>query len=318
MLRWARLPAAVFVLVFAGSLAYFELLAGGTASTSRPTAESGRLVVTYSATARNPDRGFLGTVALDGSDLRNVIEPPGGGRLAVNASPAVSPDGDTAAFQRAVAGPGGGHLPHVYVIPLDGSKPQRRLTRGAPAELDPTWSPDGKRIAFARQVDGRFDLFAWEADGSGLSRLTKTPRVDELAPAWSPDGASIAFARYENGVERGPGDLWLMSASGGGERRVRGGDGHDYSGPAWSPDGKQLALLMDGHVAVTDRTGAAVRGLTADEELKESRPSWSSDGSRIAFTRDPGSIVITTPSGSNERRVPFDQAATGVAWVAER
>jgi Tol biopolymer transport system component len=326
MLRWARVPAAAFVLVFAGSLAYFELLDGGTASTSRPAAstsrpaaEPGRLVVTYSATARNPDRGFLGTVALDGSDLRNVIEPPGGGRLAVNASPAVSPGGDTAAFQRAVAGPGGGHLPHIYVIPLDGSKPERRLTRGAAAEVDPTWSHDGKRIVFARQVAGRFDLFACAADGSGLTRLTRTPRTDELAPAWSPDGAWIAFARYENGLERGgPGDLWLMSAAGGGERRVRGGDGHDYSGPAWSPDGRQLALLMDGHIAVTDRSGAAVRGLTADEELKESRPSWSSDGSRIAFTRDPGSIVITTPSGSNERKVPFDKAATGVAWVPER
>jgi Tol biopolymer transport system component len=319
MLRWARVPAAVFVLVFAGSLAYFELLDGGTASTPRPAAEPGRLVVTYSATARNPDRGYLGTIALDGSDLRNVIEPPGSGRPAVNASPAVSPGGDTAAFQRAVAGPGGGQLPHIDVIPLDGSKPERRLTRGAAAEVDPTWSPDGKRILFARQVAGRFDLFACAPNGSGLSRLTKTPRVDELAPAWSPDGAQIAFASYENGLERGgPGDLWLMNASGGGERRVRGGDGHDYSGPAWSPDGRRLALLMDGHVAVTDRSGAAVRGLTADEELKESRPSWSPDGSRIAFTRDPGSIVITTPSGSNERKVPFDKAATGVAWVPER
>ena len=75
---------------------------------------------------------------------------------------------------------------------------------------------------------------------------------------------------------------------------------------------------MDGHVALTDRSGAAVRGLTADDELKESRPSWSSDGSRIALTRDPGSIVITTPSGSNERKVPFDKAATGVAWVPAR
>ena len=251
-----------------GSLAYFELLDGGTAFTSRPTADPGPLVVTYSATARNPDRGLLGTIALDGSDLRNVIEPPGGGRLAVNASPAVSPGGDTAAFQRAVAGPGGGHLPHILVIPLDGSKPERRLTNGAGAEVDPTWSPDGNRIAFTRQVAGRFELFACAGDGAGLTRLTATPRVDELAPAWSPDGA-------------------------------------------------QLALLMDGHVAVTDRDGAAVRGLTADEEPKDGRPSWSPDGSRIAFTRDPGSIVISTSRGSNERKVPFDRAATGVAWVAE-
>jgi hypothetical protein len=65
MLRWARVPVAVFALVFAGSLAYFELLDDGAGSSPRSAAKSvsapGRLVVTYSATARNPDRGFLGT-----------------------------------------------------------------------------------------------------------------------------------------------------------------------------------------------------------------------------------------------------------------
>ena len=319
MLRWARVPVAVFALVFADSLAYFELLDDGAGSSPRSAAKSvsapGRLVVTYSATARNPDRGFLGTIALDGSDLRNVIEPPGGNGLAANAAPAVAPDGATAAFQRAVAGPGGPQEPHIYLIRLDGSKPERRLTRGAAAEVDPTWSPDGKRIAFARQVAGHFDLFACAADGSGLRRLTKTAQADELSPAWSPDGARIAFARYENGLEHGPGDLRLMSADGRSDRRVRGGDGHDYSAPAWSPDGALLALLIDGHVAVTDRGGSAVRGLTADEELKESRPSWSPDGARIAFTRDPGSIVITRPDGSHEHAVPFEKAANGVGWV---
>jgi Tol biopolymer transport system component len=66
---------------------------------------------------------------------------------------------------------------------------------------------------------------------------------------------------------------------------------------------------------VTDRGGSAVRGLTADEELKESRPSWSPDGTRIAFTRDPGAIVITRPDGSHEQAVPFEKSANGVAWV---
>jgi Tol biopolymer transport system component len=322
MLGWARVPAAVFVLAFAGSLVYFELdddganPAPGRADAS--TRADGRLVVTYSATARNPDKGFLGTIALDGSDLRNVIEPPGGNRAAANAAPSVAPDGDSAAFQRAVAGPSGGRPPYIYVIPLDGSKPEQRVTSGPAPEVDPTWSPDGKQIAFARRGKGGFDLFACAADGSELTRLTNTRGVDELSPAWSPDGAEIAFARYEKGVENGPGSLWLLTADGRRERRLRGDDGHDYSAPAWSPDGRRLALLMDGHVAVTERDGAAVRGLTADEELKETRPSWSPDGRLIAFTRDPGSIVIVTPAGSGEKRVPFDRAATGVAWMPAR
>jgi TolB protein len=319
MLRWARVPAAVFVLAFAGSLAYFELDDGADSRPGRaaaPAPAHGRLVVTYSATARNPDQGFLGTIRLDGSDLRNAISPPGGDRDAANAAPSLAPGGREVAFQRAVAGPEGAFPPYIHVIPLDGSKPERRITRGRAAEVDPSWSPDGKRIAFARQVEGAFDLFACAPDGSGLERLTDTPGVDELTPAWSPDGAQIAFARYAKGLEHGPGDLFAMTAEGTSERRVRGGDGHDYAAPAWSPDGRRLALLMDGHVAVTDVDGRAVRQLTADEELKETRPSWSPDGTRIAFTRDPGTIHTISPDGSRPEKVPFDQAATGVAWGA--
>ncbi|HEX9306070.1 MAG TPA: hypothetical protein VF894_01190 [Anaeromyxobacter sp.] len=121
MIRWALVPAAVFVLAFAGSLAYFELDDGDHSQPGRaaePAQANGRLVVTYSATADNPDQGFLGSIKLDGSDLQNVIEPPGAGRAANNGAPSVSPDGETVAFQRAVAGPGGGGPPFIYVIPL--------------------------------------------------------------------------------------------------------------------------------------------------------------------------------------------------------
>jgi len=330
MLRWALVPAAVFALAFAGSLAWFALedeggsepgREGGSdpgrAAAARP-AQAGRLVVTYSATPENPDKGFLGTVALDGSDLRNVIEPPGPGRAAANAAPSVAPDAALVAFQRAVAGPGAGEPPYIHSIPLDGSEPERRITRGRDAEVDPAWSPDGERIAFARQGGRGFDLFACAPDGSGLARLTHTPGIDELGPAWSPDGRRLTFARYGKGIENGPGELWLSAADGSDDRRMLGGDGHDYSAPSWSPDGRRLALLVDGHLAVADAGGGALHKLTPAGDLKETRPSWSSDGARIALTRDPGTILTIAPDGSDQVEVPFDKAATGVAWVPAR
>jgi dipeptidyl aminopeptidase/acylaminoacyl peptidase len=322
MLRWALVPAAVFALSFAGSLAWFALdddggPEPGRAAQAKP-AKDGRLVVTYSATARNPDQGFLGTVALDGSDLRNVIEPPGPGRAAANAAPSVAPRGQAAIFQRAVAGPGGPEPPYIYSIPLDGSEPEHRITRGHAAEIDPAWSPDGKRIAFARQMDGAFDLFASAPDGSGLSRLTDTPGVDELGPAWAPDGERLAFARYQEGIEHGPGKLWLARPDGTRARLMLGGGGHDYSAPSWSPDGRRLAFLLDGHLAVVDVGRGALHRLTPDGELKETRPSWSPDGTRIAFTRDPGTILTIAPDGSHQAKVPFDKPANGVAWVPKR
>jgi TolB protein len=320
MLRCALVPAVVFLLAFAGSLVYFELDdAGGSdpGSAAGPARAGDRLAVTYTPTVDDADHGFLGSIKLDGSDLQNVIEPPGAGRAASNGSPSPAPDGKSVAFQRAVAGPDGGGPPFIYVIPLDGSKAERRVTDGDTPEIDPSWSPDGRRIAFARQVHGRFDLFSCRRDGSELVRLTDTPGADELSPAWSPDGGKVAFARYEKGFERGSGELWIANSDGTREEGML-GDEHDYTAPSWSPDGKRIALLKDSLVAVVDADGGSPRPLTPSGEVKETRPSWSPDGARLAFTRDPGKILTMRPDGSHVERIPFDRAANGVAWVPER
>jgi Tol biopolymer transport system component len=317
VVRWAALPAAVFALVFGTSLAYFELSGDdGDPEARRAAARAespGRLVVTYSLTAQDVAQGFLATIASDGSDLRNLIEPPREGGAAI-ASPSVSPDGQMAAFQLATVGPGSPAPPYIHVIPLDGSKPEQRVTRGGAAEVDPAWSPDGKRLAFARRLRGGFDLFLCAPDGSGLARLTNTPGVNELSPAWSPDGTRIAFARYARGAQNGSGDLWVADVDGGDERRLF-GDEHDYWAPAWSPDGRRLALLMDAHVAVADADGGAPRQLMTGPN-SETRPSWSPDGARIAFTRNPGTLHTIEPDGLRPANVPFERAASGVAWAA--
>jgi TolB protein len=310
LLHWARVPVAVFVLAFVTSLGYFELDDGEGAAGPREEQHgetTGRLVVTYSATAEDPTRGFLAGLALDGSDRRTVVDPRGG--AAVNVAPSVAADGVSVAFQRSEEG----EPPYIHLVPLDGSKPERRLTRGHAPEVDPTWSPHGDRIAFSREVNGSFDLFACSRNGSELVRLTATPGVDELGAVWSPGNDRIAFARYDDGSDKGSGDLWITSTDGRMEQS-RLGDDHDYGSPSWSPDARRLAFLMDGHVAIMDAEGGVPQQLTPPGELKETRPSWSPDGRRIAFTRDPGTIVTMNPDGSGPRRVPLDAAANGVAW----
>ncbi|MGH2743114.1 MAG: TolB family protein, partial [Thermoleophilaceae bacterium] len=270
------MPVAAFALAFAGSLLYFSLADGdGSGDAPAPAAAppdrsagrrgapaEGRLVVTFNAAADEPGKGYLARVALDGSVARMLLEPPRRGRLASNAAPAVSPDGTTVAFQRALAGPSRGLPPFVYLMGLDGSGAERRLTRGRAAEVDPAWSPDGTRIAFSREVGGRFDLFASAPGGSALKRLSRTPDADEFSLGWSPDGSRIVFARYERGVEHGSGDLLLANADGTGERLLL-GDEHDYSSPAWSPDGRRIALIRDGHLAVMGADGTTPRPLEA-------------------------------------------------------
>ena len=105
MLRWAAVPVVVFALTFAGSLAYFVIDDGDDSSGTPAPTPGGRLVVTYTPAVDDADHGYLASLRLDGSDLQNVIEPPGSG-AASNGSPSVAPGGRRVAFQRAVAGPG--------------------------------------------------------------------------------------------------------------------------------------------------------------------------------------------------------------------
>ena len=88
----------------------------------------------------------------------------------------------------------------------------KQLTRGAYPASAPAFSPDGKRIAFARLGAG---IFSMNLDGTGVRRLTSNGR-DRL-PAWSPDGTTIAFGSGD--AEKGFG-LYLMHADGTDVRRL--------------------------------------------------------------------------------------------------
>src|SRR5437763_3126708 len=95
----------------------------------------------------------------------------------------------------------------------------RRLTTER-AITRPTWSPDGNRIAFARTVPGNSDIYAMNADGTNVTRLT-FDTLREYTPAWSPDGSMIAFIRYSDAPAAGPPSpthLTVMTADGSGRR----------------------------------------------------------------------------------------------------
>ncbi len=80
----------------------------------------------------------------------------------------------------------------LWVMQADG-RHKRRLTQSH--ESDASWSPDGKRVVFVRELPrNRSDIFVINADGTGLHRLTRTEAA-ESEPAWSADGERIVFIR---------------------------------------------------------------------------------------------------------------------------
>ncbi len=116
--------------------------------------------------------------------------------------------------------------------------------------FNPTWSPDGKQIAFSAQVGGVTDLFVYDLDSGQQRRLTNDAYAD-LEPAWSPDGSQIAFVtdRFTTSLDDlsyGDYQLAVIDVRGSGQiRQLPHLPKAKHINPQWSPDGKSLYFLGD-------------------------------------------------------------------------
>jgi len=147
----------------------------------------------------------------------------------------------------------------IYTMNADGTG-LTRLTDNATGDLDPDWSPDGKRIVFTSDRDAAspgtaFDLYAMNTDGSRVTRLTFEGRVFRL-PFWAPGGKEIAFTADDG--------IYKMNADGTGLTFLTGGSSELSS--VWSDDGKQIAFssARDGdlEVYVMNADGTGITRLT--------------------------------------------------------
>ena len=180
----------------------------------------------------------------------------------------------------------------LYVVNADGSG-KRKLAPAARGT--PSWSPDGRKIAFGGAVVN--------ADGSGLQVLARR----HTSPAWSPDGRKIAYT-----------GVYVVNADGSGERIVGQGGGW-Y--PRWSPDGRMIAFVrreagpgrFNFDIYVVNARGGPARNLTRTPAY-EVDPAWSPDGRSIAFARG-GDIWLMNADGSGQRRLTSGAARDRVpAW----
>jgi TolB protein len=102
-------------------------------------------------------------------------------------------------------------------------------------DVDPSWSPDGTRIVYAKDVTGRRALqIVLREMATGVERQLTESSGSNFHPAWSPDGGSIVFTSTRERT----GDIYVMRADGSDERLLTFNDsGAENRHPAWSSDG---------------------------------------------------------------------------------
>jgi Tol biopolymer transport system component len=196
----------------------------------------------------------------------------------------------------AQSGPGLGFAPQVFVVRSDGSG-LRQLTKGEGPKSHPTWSPDGRRLAYVDRGIRVLTLSTGKA-----RRLSRSRRTGAASAAWSPRRDELVYL-FRSGDEEHPrSHLARLGADGRRFKRLaswkagRAGTGD----PVWSPDGKLIAYARERasrkqsgdvycicgptNVAVVSRraTGDRLFELPGDELY----PSWSPDGTWILFALD--------------------------------
>ncbi len=152
----------------------------------------------------------------------------------------------------------------LWLLDADGRHPRRLVdVQAGHLVVAPSWSPDGRTIAFARCpyvepdtrgfIENTCAVFTVSPDGTRLRELAER----SSQPVFSPDGRSIAFVsdRDEHGrlakgedEEAFANELYVMDANGGNERRLTESESIDETTPAWSPDGSRIAFTREGPV----------------------------------------------------------------------
>jgi Tol biopolymer transport system component len=168
----------------------------------------------------------------------------------------------------------------------------------------PAWSPDGTKIAFMR-CQYCDDIWVVNVDGTGLRQLTNHVER-EMWPAWSPDGTRIAYHRKVNDNND---EIYVMNADGTGQTRLTNNAAGDYF-PKWSPDGAKIVFTSgrdgNGEIYVMNADGSGQTRLT-NNTYYEQYPNWSPDGSKIVWQSykddSGGEIYVMNADGSNPVRL---------------
>ncbi|MGF7218015.1 Tol biopolymer transport system component/imidazolonepropionase-like amidohydrolase [Spirosoma lacussanchae] len=167
----------------------------------------------------------------------------------------------------------------IWLLPSAGGR-AKPLTDALGDCRQPSWSPDGKQIAFHAFWDGRYHIWIIDRAGGKPRQLT-SGIYDDREPHWSPDGKRLVFASDRSGNY----DIWQLTLADGKLTQLTTDSGNDYN-PAYSPDGQQIAYISDRTDAPGIYTVSAIGGtekFISASKGKLAGLAWQPDGTHLFY-----------------------------------
>ncbi len=198
----------------------------------------------------------------------------------------VSPDGKRIVFDL---------LGDLYEIPMEGGE-ARALTSGMAWDMQPRYSPDGKRIAFTSDRAGGNNLWIMDAGGGSPRQISKESFRLLNSPAWHPNGLYLAGRKhFTTRRSLGTGEIWLYGLDGGEGVPLVKRPGEEFQKelgePAFSRDGKYVYFTQN--VTPGDRFEYAQ---DINKDVFDIRRFELASGKIAGFISGPGGAVCPTPS----------------------
>jgi Tol biopolymer transport system component len=197
-----------------------------------------------------------------------------------------SPSGDKIVF----SAKNGSDL-SIYMINTDGGSAIQQLVATSANELGATFSPDGKRVYYAKEENGRY--YIWSID---LESSLQTQYTEGFTPKPLHDGKSILITRNsKDGKDRG--EIWLIDLEKGTESCILSDPKIGFSSPDISPDGKTIVCVGSTQKNSTKPENLDLYTFNLDgSNLRQQTfhggndvsPQWSSDGQSIFFISQRG------------------------------